>query len=61
LERASKQESGERAEEARKAAESNPAVNAAHKELIMEDDAIESNPLTELYLKKHPNLLAEAR
>ena len=61
LDKASQQEASERVEEAKKAAESDPVVNAAHKDTSYEDDGVESNPLTELYLKKHPNLLSDAR
>lgn len=59
LERASTQEASEREAESRKNAD--PVVQAAHKEVSMVDEGIESNPLTELYLKQHPNLLNDAK
>lgn len=61
LEKASTQEAEEREEEAKKKAEQNPIVLAAHKDVVMVDEGLDSNPLTELYLKQHPTLLSDAR
>jgi capsule polysaccharide export protein KpsC/LpsZ len=36
-------------------------VEAAHKDSGVADDSIEANPLTELYLKRHPSLLDDAK
>ena len=62
LDQARTQEAKEREEEAKKNQETAPAnlVQAAHKE-IESDESLESNPLTELYLKKHPQLLEQSK
>ena len=63
LEKARTQEAKEREEQAKKDQEGTPVatlVQAAHKE-VEADPSLESNPLTEMYLKKHPQLLDQAK
>ena len=63
LEKARTQEIKEREEEAKKNQDGTPTaalVQAAHKE-VEADQSLESNPLTEMYLKKHPQLLDQAK
>lgn len=63
LENARTQEIKEREEEAKKNQDGTPTaalVQAAHKE-VEADQSLESNPLTEMYLKKHPQLLDQAK
>ena len=62
LERATKQEAQERAVEAQKNKDpvTTNLIQAAHKDISDVDESIESNPLTELYLQKHPKLLEAA-
>jgi hypothetical protein len=59
LERATSQEKQEREEEAKK--NKDPVVEAAHKQISLAEEPIESNPLMELYMKQHPKLLEQAK
>ena len=61
LDKARTQEAKEREDEAKKNKDptASSLIQAAHKD-ITQDESIESNPLTEMYVKKHPEVLSQA-